>query len=453
MTHIRSLLRATSFRLALLQTVIFVIASVVAATGAVTVVRRDELQAVNAEITAASDDLRAIYAKGGLSALQSTIAARQRDPSIWEYRVGDQRGRRLAGDLPDMGRSGWFTSRIVEGDKPNGDSEVVRAFAIRLATGLQLTTGEDLGERERADDAIMILVAAAAAAAAALSLILAAALGHRELRRIEEMSRVMERFGAGDLEARVRSGRSGSTDFDELTDGLNQMLQRTSRLMSGMRQVTADIAHDLRRPLARHKLEVDRALRGPVSLDAYRAALKTAGEEVDEVLRTFQSLLHIAELEAGAPGLELVSVDLADVASRVVQAFGASAEANGRSIALEIAGRPRIASEPRLLAQMLANLVENALTHTPRGTHVLVEVDATKPQLVVVDDGPGVPSDKLGYIFERFVRLDASRSATGNGLGLALSTAVATLSGGSLRAENAAPGLRVIAEFETLDEP
>ena len=444
------LLRATSFRLALLQTAIFIIASLIAGTAAVVVVRRDELQAVDAEIAAAVDDLRAIYAEGGLTALKATIAARQRDPSIWEFRVEDRQGRRLAGDLPSGLSEGWSTRRIVEGDKPGGESEVVRTFASALNGGLQLLTGEDLGERERADNAVMGLVAAPAAGAAALSLILAAVLGHRELRRIEEMTAVMERFGAGDHSARVGRGRNRATDLEALATGLNSMLQRTTRLMTGMRQITADIAHDLRRPLARHRLEVARALRGPASLETYRAALETAGLEIDEVLQTFQSLLHIAELEAGAPGLQLTPVDLAEVAARVVQAFGATAEENGRSLDLEIVGRPKIASEPRLLGQMVSNLVENALGHTPVGTRVLVRIDAVRPQLIVSDDGPGVPLDMLERIFERFVCLDVSRSSSGNGLGLALSAAVAQLSGGHLRAEDARPGLKIVADFHTL---
>ena len=440
--------RATSFRLALWQTLLFLIAFAAAGALADVVVRRDELQAVDAEITAEVADLRAVYATGGLAALRNTVAARQRDPSIWEFRVQGPDGRRLVGDLPAAGAPAWSTRRLVEGDLPHDQSEVVRAFRTAL-DGLSLTVGEDLGARETADDALLTAVLAVAAGAVALSLVTGAVLAGRALSRVAGMATTMQRYGAGELDARAVGRPRAPSDLDELAGALNQMLERTTRLMTGMRQVSADIAHDLRRPLARHNERIARALSGPASVDAYREALVSASQEVDDVLRTFQALLHIAELEAGAPGLVTEPVDLGEVAARVVAAYQPLAAEGGRVLTLATLP-PRSAqvrATPDLLAQMTANLIENALTHTPPASHVQVAVEADGLKLVVTDDGPGVPEAALERIFERFVRLDTSRSMPGTGLGLALSSAIAQAFGGWLYAESADPGLRVVADL------
>ncbi|WP_174300485.1 HAMP domain-containing sensor histidine kinase [Caulobacter sp. S45] len=440
--------RATSFRLALWQTFLFVVAFAAAGVLADIVVRRDELQAVDAEITAEVADLKAVYGAGGLAALRNTVAARQRDPSIWEFRIEDAAGRRLAGDLPAAGPQGWSTRRLIEGDLPDDQSEVVRALRGEVG-GFGLTVGEDLGTRERTDEALLVAVLAVAAGAVALSLSVGGVLAWRALARVDEMATTMQRYGAGDVEVRARTGARAPSDLDELAAALNHMLERTTRLMTGLRQVSADIAHDLRRPLARHNERIARTLQAPASLDLYREALVSASGEVDDVLRTFQALLHIAELEAGAPGLATEPVDLGEVAGRVVAAYLPMAEEGQRTLSL--AAKPqlttRLLATPDLLAQMIANLVENALTHTPVGSHVTVAVEAEGLKLSVTDDGAGVPAEALQRIFERFTRLDASRSTPGTGLGLALSSAIAQAFDGRIYAESANPGLRVVADF------
>ena len=448
------LLRATSFRLAVLQTLLFLAAFALAGLIALLVVRRDEAQAVDAELTQQMADLQTVYAQAGVTALTATIEARQRDPSIWEFRAEDRAGRRLAGDLPALGFSGRSTRRLVEGDTPGEPPELVRSLTRTFGDGLRMTVGEDLGQRERADNGLLAAVAIIATVAAALSLLAGALVGQRALRRVETMAAAIERYGAGELAVRVEAPTRAPSDLDQLAAALNRMMDRTTGLMEGMRQISADIAHDLRRPLARHNRQIACALEGPASVYAYRQALEAAAAEVDDVLRTFQSLLHIAELAAGAPGLDLEPVDLAEVAQRIVEAYGPSAEQGGRTLRFRLAaanGSPAVVpirGEVRLMGQMVANLVENALVHTPPGTHVLVEVDAARAQLSVADDGPGVPAAMRSRIFERFVRLDASRSTPGTGLGLALSAAIVTAFGGRLHAEDARPGLRVVASFQ-----
>lgn len=460
--QVRGLLRATSFRLALLQTALFLVMFIAAGAAALLVVRHAEAQAVDAEITAEMDDLSDIAAHGGLSSLRAMIEARQRDPSIWEFRVEDAHAVRLSGDLPAFPYpSGFSTRRLIEGDTPASTPERIRSFTKSLPDGLRLTVGEDIGARARSDNARLCAIAVIATLVAALGLVVGALAGHRMLRRLDEMVAVVDRFAGGEHEARVDTPASLDSDLDRLSLALNRMMERTTRSMEGMRQISADIAHDLRRPLARHNQQIARILGGPPSLEAYSQALVDASAQVDEVLLTFQALLYIAELEAGAAGLELSPVHLVDVAARIVEAYAPFAEEGGRSLVLAPLRQeengdqppppPVVLAEPHLMGRMLANLVENALTHTPVGTRVEVQVDGSK--LVVRDNGQGVAQAQRARIFERFVRLEASRTSPGVGLGLAVASAVVAAFNGRLTADDAQPGLKVTADFAPHERP
>jgi signal transduction histidine kinase len=302
--------------------------------------------------------------------------------------------------------------------------------------------------RERQDNALLLAVAAIAAITAAIATGAGAIVAHRMLRRLDDMAAAVGAFAGGDRSARVPASARSRTDLDDLARALNQMMERENRLVEGLRQVSSSIAHDLRRPLARHNQEITLALQRPASLQSYRQALENASHRVGDVLQTFQALLHIAELEAGAPGLDLEKVDLNQVASRIVEAYGPTAEAAGRSLEFVAGAEPAlIMGEQRAAGRMIANLVDNALIHTPEGTHIEVRVEERGPRLIVSDDGPGVAEAARGRIFERFFRLDASRSTPGSGLGLALAAATAQAFEGRLYAEDAEPGLRVIADF------
>ncbi len=457
-SRIERLLGATSVRLALLQTSLFLVMFVCAGAAALMLIRHAEAGAVDAEIAEEVEDLRGVYTHAGLAPLTAMIEARQRDPSIWEFRVEDARHGRLAGDLPTTPfPAGWSTMRLVEGDKPHDAPEVVRSLTGALPDGLRLTVGEDVAARERVDNTVLTSIAGMAMLVAALGVGLGATAARRLLGRVDTMATAIDRFANGDRSARVQLPDHAPSDLDRLAAALNRMMERTTSLMQSMRQISSDIAHDLRRPLARHNQEIARVLQGPPSVDAYRDALEAASARVEEVLKTFQALLQIAELEAGAPGLDLQPVDLFDVAQRIVEAYAPMAEEGGRSLSLATPPGPAreaataaqaiVLGEPRLLGRMLANLVENALVHTPPGTRVEVAVDTLGPRLTVADDGPGVPAPDRSRIFQRFVRLDASRSGPGAGLGLALASAVAAAFGGRLTAQSAEPGLRIVADF------
>jgi signal transduction histidine kinase len=444
------LIHSSSVRLAALQTLLFVVVFAIAGAGALAMVRRAEYRAAHAEIEEVEDDLTDILQHRGPAGLVQKPGHRN-DPGR-DYRLEDPSGWRLSGGLPPPPTPAgappkfWITYPVRAAQSHAGGP--VLALVHPEPGGLRLVIGEYLAVRARQDDGLLIGIIGLAGLVAGLGLIGGVLVGRRVQRRVDQIAAAVEAFAQGDRLARVSVPAGARSDHDRLAGAVNRMMDRENRLVEGLRQVTSAIAHDLRRPLAHHNQEIAQALAGPRTLPAYRNALLAASERVEEVLRTFQALLHIAELEAGAPGLKLESVDAGAVAARIVEAYTPAAEAGGRTIGLKVTGAGlAIQAEPRIFGQTVANLVENALTHTPPGATVTVTVDGERRRLVVEDDGPGVPEAARRRIFDRFFRLDASRSTPGNGLGLPLAAAAVQAFGGALRAEDAEPGLRLVAEF------
>lgn len=453
MQSLRRLLASASFRLALLQTLLFVAAFAAAGALALVTVRRAEHRAAHAEIEEFEDDITDRLVQQGVSGLVAHERSHRLDPGR-AFRLEDAQGRLLAGDLAPppapIPATPKFWSRYEARDlaPPHRSQGQVMTYSRPEPGGLRLTVGEYLRLRERQDDATLLAAAGLAAVVAALGMVGGMRAGRSVLRRVDDMVHSIERYAGGDRAARIAAAGHSASELDELGAALNSMMDRENRLVEGLRQVSSAIAHDLRRPLAHHNQEIVQALAGARTAAHYRQALVGAVARVDEVLETFQALLHIAELEAGAPGLALRPVNLDALAAKVVEAYAPRAEAAGRLLRFSPGGgSATIEAEPRILGEALANLIENALTHTPRGTHVDVRVEGEGRRMVVSDDGPGVPAGLRGKIFERFFRGDASRSTPGSGLGLALALAAVNAFGGRLTAEDAGPGLRIVADF------
>jgi signal transduction histidine kinase len=232
-------------------------------------------------------------------------------------------------------------------------------------------------------------------------------------------------------------------EFDRLSGDINLMLDRISELMDGVRQVSNAIAHDLRTPLARLRGRLEAALRDSDSPERFRATAEAALQELDQVVRIFEALLRIAEIEAGHRRAAFAPVDAAALAADVAELYQPLAEQRG--LALEVDLAPATCTGDRtLVAQALANLVDNAIKHARPGGHVRVR-SATREgsvELVVEDDGPGIPEGERDKVVRRFYRLEPSRGTPGSGLGLSLVVSVARLHGGRLDLEDAGPGLR-----------
>jgi signal transduction histidine kinase len=275
------------------------------------------------------------------------------------------------------------------------------------------------------------------------------------LHRIDAMTGTTQRIMAGDLSGRLPVGRSGD-ELDRLAENLNAMLERIEALMMGLKEVSDNIAHDLKTPLTRLRNRAEEALASSGSEAEYRAALERTIEESDGLIRTFNALLMIARAESGQARGNMDDFDAADVAKGIHELYEPLAEDDGLTLRVK-AEAARLHGNRELISQALANLVENAIKYgkpdpavqpldaavAARSREILIEArrEGASVLLSVTDHGPGIPEGDRKHAVERFVRLEASRTLPGSGLGLSLASAVATLHGGELRLGDAHPGL------------
>jgi signal transduction histidine kinase len=278
-----------------------------------------------------------------------------------------------------------------------------------------------------------------------IGLLLSYLLARGALRRVYGVVAAARAVSGGQMTVRApRRKALLPDDIDELGSSFNAMLDEIATLVERVRWVSTDIAHDLRTPLThvRQKLERIRAVAqdDPQVL----AAAKDVESDVDELLRTFDAMLRLAEIESGPLAGRFKPVDLAELAGRIADAYRPDIEASGRRLSLK-APPATAEGDADLIAQALANLVENALRHTPPGTHIELAVETIdgRPSLRVSDDGPGIPEEKRQDALRHFYRLEASRTTPGSGLGLAIVAAVASRHRAELKLDDAGPGLTV----------
>jgi len=219
-----------------------------------------------------------------------------------------------------------------------------------------------------------------------------------------------------------------------------------------MRQVSVDIAHDLKTPLNRLAITLDTARSAEEKGEPVNQHLAQAEQEVQQISSTFDALLRIAQVEAGARRSRFIRLQLGDILERIRDVYGAVAEERGQTLSVNISGPlPQIEGDQELLTQLCANLIENAMNHCPTGTQIEITAVATKGRVVTTfaDDGPGIPVEEHRRVFERLYRLDKSRSTSGSGLGLSLVKAVADLHGAIVDIRNREPGLTISVSFPT----
>jgi signal transduction histidine kinase len=265
------------------------------------------------------------------------------------------------------------------------------------------------------------------------------------VRRIDTIGRTSRAIMEGDLSARIPV-RGNNDEIDQLVVGLNAMLDRIQQLMDGLRQVTSDIAHDLRTPLGRLRQRLEDACERATTTGEYEAATEAAIAEADGLLDIFSALLRIAQIEAGAQKSAFADVDLSALLRSIADAYAPPAEDAGHRLYSAIDDGVTITGDRQLLAQLFSNLIENALSHTPAGSTVRLVLRRTAAgfEAQVTDNGPGIPEAEREKVFDRFYRVDRSRTTKGSGLGLALVKAIATLHGLSLTLKDNDPGLAVI---------
>lgn len=443
--------QSSAMRLTALYTAMFAIA--VVALGAVITLSMDaELRKVfDAGIRSEARALGVEYTTEGLNAVVLAVRDRDETPGHMSYGLEGPGGAMLAGRLAGRGRPAGWSELTLPGD--DGKAMDLRVLGVNLPDGHRLLVGDDLSRDAELERAVLGTFTVAFLGVLLLGTGGGFALSRSFHRRLSAISETAEAIIDGDLTRRV-SLRGTGDDLDRLGATFNSMLDRTTGLMESLRHVTSDVAHDLRTPLHRLRGHLETGL-AEKDDEARVEAIHRALSEMDGVLDTFTALLRIAEVESGQRRAAFAPTDLSHLAAHVVEAFAPSAEEEGRELTLAKAEPAVIEGDPELLTQAVVNLVENALRHTPRGARIKVSVRraADGVRLSVDDDGPGIPADERGKVFDRFYRLEASRTTPGSGLGLAMVAAVARLHGAQVRLEDARPGLRAAMVFPLRSSP
>lgn len=444
----KRLLRTASFRLAALYLALFMASALALGAFVYFAVRREILADFNDRIVEETDALEGLFAAQGREGLSKALEARGLGGGF-AYGLEGPDGARIAGDLATppggAGDRVWIETRETDGDEhPEAAPEIVRALATRLPDGSTLIVGD---EQRRLDDLLGRLLAAfgwAVAATTALGIVGGIWLSAQFLKRIEAMRLTAHGLMAGDWSRRIPIAPVDD-DVSALARTFNRLFDRIEKLLLANKQVSADVAHDLRKPLARvlRRLETERD--DEAAWTDGREAIGATIADIEGVLETFDALLRIGQIEAGARRRAFQPIDLAEIARDVVDAFRPSAEEQGKTLVARLDRPLPMSGDRELLVQAIANLLDNALRHTPDGVRIEVTGEPTRSgvSLTVADDGPGVPGEELQAIFRRFHRTEAAQNSSGAGLGLSLVAAIAELHDLNCEAEDNGPGLRI----------
>lgn len=392
------------------------------------------------------------YRSGANRELGEAIAERESSASATRmlYAVFAPDGRRIYGSFTGQRPANQGVQEMAF-DDPREGSDVARGVAVDLSPIERLVVAVDSDWIERVEQIVLTVFGAGFLGACLLGFGGAVILGGYLERRLRSISRSAEAIIGGDIRQRMPVGPRRD-EFDQLAATLNRMLDRIEGLLENLRQVSSDIAHDLRTPLSRLRTRLEQGAldRNP---DADDSVLEDAIRRIDEVLSLFAAILRIAEVEAGETRRFFAPVDLSALVSDLAESFAPSFEDEGGTLLWSVEGGIQLEGDRELLAQAFINLLENAERHTPAGSIVRLTLVSAGGLIYVhiLDNGPGVPKADLGRVTKRFARLESARNTEGYGLGLSLVGAVAKLHGGRLVLKNAEPGLSATIELpETL---
>lgn len=471
------ILRTTSFRFTLIYVVLF--AGAVALLGAYLYsatfgeAAKQTDNVIDSEIGVLAD----LFSSSGSGTLTRVIRQRTAwsDDAIYML-IGAPSGAVLAGNLTALPPE----ALTAEGDFFNFKFEKPLLDAAGREVGIQqreargkmmrfraspdaeqsylVVVARDVASREFLRERSQSVVMRAAMVTIALGVVIGLIFSRSLLRRVEVVNKTARAIRGGDLSQRVPTKGSGD-ELDDLGENLNSMLDQIERLMAGMREVSDNIAHDLRSPLTRIRNRLNDALEGDDK--AKDEALRATIDDSEKVLATFNALLSIARIQSGEGAGAMAPVDIVAIAEEMAELYEPAAQDAGFEFTFITAPTPPVKGSRELVSQALANFLDNALKYAEGGTRIELKVGPTKnggAVLSVADDGPGVAPENRERVLERFVRLEQSRSTPGSGLGLSLVSAIARAHGATLELQDGLShqnddgcGLRIVMTFAPAD--
>jgi signal transduction histidine kinase len=454
-TALGKVVRTTAFKLSVIYFVVFsvfAVAFVLYLSWSTNTLLESQLkETIETEIRGLAEQGRS----GGLAAIFQTIEQRSHSPGASLYLITDVNGRILTGNISQVPadlfeRSGMGMVTVpYERNLGEGPRHVAMVQVLRLPGGFWMLVGRDIGEREEFRQIIGRALIWAVALLIGLALVSWFFVSRRVLKRIDSVAATSRRIMAGDLTRRLEVTGTGD-EFDRLANSLNAMLERIEHLLIQLRNVSDNIAHDLKTPLTRLRNRVESALAGPPSDETYRAALVSTIEESDRLIQTFNALLMIARIEAGPPEGAMTEVEAGAIVRDVAELYEPVAEEQGVELEAVTPEPVPLMANRELLGQTLANLIDNAIKHglpaeADRALRIVMSTAREGDELVlrVADNGVGVPEADRARVLQRFVRLEKSRSTAGSGLGLSLVNAVVAFHNGTIELADNAPGLIV----------
>jgi signal transduction histidine kinase len=464
-TALGKLIRTTTFKLTLVYLTVFALFAIFLlgyfAWNTQRLITQQITETVDAEITGLSEQ----YRQGGIRRLVIAVEARARRPGSSLYLVTTFTGEALVGNVGSLApgvldHTGWAETLYRRQDETEGAEHEALVRVFQLPGGFRLLVGRDLEERER----LQQIVLDAGRWSIALFVMLGLAGGflvtRRVLRRVDAMTETTRSIMAGNLSGRLAIAGTGD-ELDRLASNLNAMLERIEALMRGLKEVSDNIAHDLKTPLTRLRNRCEEALRNARTEAHYRAALEATIEESDGLIRTFNALLMIARAESGQARENMSEFDAAEIVRGVGELYEPLADEKGLAIKIDASSPARVKGNRELVSQALANLLDNAIKYAKPeavdgvNAEILISArgEGDRILLAVADHGPGIPRQDRGRVVERFVRLEQSRSEPGSGLGLSLASAVAHLHAGELRLEDNEPGLKAVIALPRAGPP
>ena len=453
--------RTTPFRLTLLFLAMFAAAAAAFLAYAYLATAGEVTRRADDEIRREMNSLEAIYRRGGAASLNQALIERAVGERPFLYLLLDRSGRRLTGSIeespiagtPEPGEN-WTTFQVTDTDPDGGEvKRPARGLQERLEGGEVLFVGADVGESEGFVTGIVRALWGAGALVILLGLAGGIVVSRNVSRHMAGLNETIAAVRAGDLKARARV-RGARDEYDELAEGLNEMLDRLERSMGGLRHAGDAIAHDLRSPLTRLRARMEAAL---IEVEAGKGdpkqALIQALDDADNVLTTFNAVLAIARLQAAGSAPDQTLFDPGLLASDMAELYEPLCEDKGIDFKVDLIPQLNVKAARPILAQALANVIDNAIKYTPPGGAVMLRVrrrSSGEIEFSVTDNGPGVPFEDRNRVVQRFVRLENSRNEPGSGLGLSLVAAVAEAHGGRLELDEGpgeyngfGPGLRV----------